>query len=204
MIEIYTMNLTLLPLEERKRRFLSDEMDKFDFASNQFFAHLDGLKHFAGKKVLEIGGTDDMNTYGFFSSIIKADYSMVRLEQNPENLPYVLPQRDFFHLPGDVSYDLIVSVGVFEKYAHGKDKSMRDYGCQRTNREYLEKLWKLTNSDGANIMGTISDPCLFSEEEIKEAGFKLAIRQRPFYTLDGTGYPSFDKDSELVVMVRER
>ena len=196
------MNLTLLPLEERKKRFLS-RGNKFDFVSDLFLAHLGGLEQSAGKKVLEIGGTDDQNLHDFFSSV-GADYSNVRLEQNPLALLYVLPQRDFFHLPESIAYDLIVSLGVFERYAHGHDKQMRNYGCKRTNREYLEKLWRLTNPSGTNIIGTISDPCLFSNEEIREAGFRLTIRQRPFYAFDSAGYSSFDQDSELVVMVKER
>lgn len=196
------MTLTLVPLEERKRRFLDDKFDKFEFTSNLFLAHLEGLEQFAGKKVLEIGGTDEINTHDFFSSI-GADYSTVRLEQNPQNLPYVLRCRDFFYLPENISYDLIVSLGVFERCAHGKDKSLRDYGCQRTNREYLGKLWKLTNPNGTNVIGTISDPCIFSDEEIREAGFEQTIKQCPFCFFGKRGYSSCDTTSELVVMVRE-
>ncbi len=198
------MIVPILDAAEKKERFNS-RLD-LNLSARLFYAHLQGLEHFAGKRVLEIGGTDadDGNTADYFRGM-GAEYRIVRLEENKDNIPYVLPQRDFRDVPSSVQYDLIISWGVFEVAGLDQtaDRKEDHRSFYQQNSKDLKKLYALTTEGGINIMGTISDPCLFSNEEIQQAGFTLVHRIAGFYKVAFQNLSKLDfEDSELVVMVR--
>ena len=164
-----------------------------------FYAHLQGLEHFVGKRVLEIGGTDNEhgNMAGYFRAM-DAEYQMIRLEENKDNIPYVLPERDFRYIHSSAQYDLIISLGVFEEFGLDQtaDRSEDHRSFYQCNSADLKKLYALTAAGGINIMGTISDPCLFSDQEIQQAGFTLVDRIPHFFSYG----QRISDTSELVVM----
>lgn len=171
-------------LEERTKR--SFEAWKFPvneaftaFATQKFYAHLLGLEQFAGKRVLEIGGTEAHNLADYFMRL-GANYEMVGLEST-DGKRYAR-QINFMDLVVDQPYDLVISLGVFEVGAidHDVDGGNRQ-NRQTTNSERLAKLHELTAQDGFDVIGTISDPCMFSNDDIARAGFKLLHRHGPFY-----------------------
>ncbi len=183
--------MTLPPvtdLEERTRRFI--EAWRFPvteaitaFATQKFYAHLAGLEQFAGKRVLEIGGTDVHNLADYFMRM-GAQYETVRLEP-AEGKSYVR-QMNFMDLPISQPNDLVISLGVFEVGAmdHDFDGGNRQ-NRRTTNSERLAKLYELTAKNGFNVIGTMSDPCMFSNAEISNAGFEIRHRRSPFYCGSG-------------------
>lgn len=195
--------MTILPvtdLEERTKR--SIEAWGFPvneafiaFATQKFYAHLRGLERFAGKRVLEIGGTEAHNLADYFGRI-GAYYEQVGLE--PTNGRSYARQMNFIDLPVGQPYDLVISLGVFEVGAIDHDVDSGNRQNRRTNNsERLAKLHELTAKSGFNVIGTISDPCMFSNDEITRAGFKLQYRRGPFYC-GSRDYSSFHSS---VVMV---
>lgn len=196
------MILTPITSETEKQERFRVRRD-INIPAKLFYAHLQGLECFVGKKVLEIGGTDDEdgNLHGYFTGM-GAEYQSVRLEENKNKLPWVLPMHDFRDITSK-SYDLIISLGVFERSdidRSGEIESLRRY----TRQQDLEKLFSLTNVGGLHIMGTFSDLCLYPNQEIAQAGFTLQHRAMPFYNLlwKSLGLDVGDKSSELLVMVR--
>ncbi len=189
----------ILELNERKQKMqelYSQLPYPGDFAVQRFVSHLGGMEKFAMKKVLEIGGTDLMNMSYYFRQM-EAEYSTVRIENNQEGHDYILPQNDYMKL--DVEYGLVISLGVFEEYAIDRNwNGGSPFAQRRSNSVHLAKLAALTKE--YCIVGTVSDPCLFSRDEIEKAGFELVHRQKPFYCLTLEGYPDYDTKSELVVM----
>jgi len=186
---------------ERARRF--DQvygLKPYSLSLRQFLAHVDGLGQLAGKKILEIGGTDKQNMADYFLGI-GIMYHCVRLEENPSDYPWVHPVRDFRDLPSAEPYDLIISCGVFEIAGMDRKIGSDRWGINYTNHAHdLQQLFALTNSGGVNIIGTISHPCIYTNEEIVAAGFRLRHREKPFYSLMTEGYAVPPGRSELVIL----
>ena len=133
----------------------------------------------AGKRVLEIGGTDTHNLADYCMRI-GAHYETVRLEP-AEGKPFVR-RMNFMDLLADQPYDLVISLGVFEVGAIDHDVDGGNRQNQYTpNFKRLTKLYELTVENGFNVIGTMSDPCLFSNAEIVEAGFEIRYRGGSFY-----------------------
>ncbi len=194
---------------------LTDRIDRYcdsaysaeptDAIEDTFLAHLTGLDSFRGKRVLEIGGRDDNNLQGLFLRI-GASYTMVTLDVSTN--PRVFSRTDFTDLPCDKPYDLVISAGVFEGPGIAEPFSRGERFPRKSNQEYLEKLAKLTTDGGYLVIGTMTDPCLFSDEYLETVGFRVEFRERPFYWLGRDGYKSGrtsirgDTTDELIVARR--
>jgi len=184
-------------LDEKIKRFdKSNRLFPMPLSPQLFFAHLKGIEQFASGKVLEIGGSTHFNMGGFFLEL-GADYTNIRLERSDAD--HVI-QGHFMHYPLN-NYDLIISSGVFEEGALDRiiGRFFRD-GELLPNKYYLAKLATLTNPGGLNIHATTSARCLFSNEEIEEAGFDLEYRGGPFFGFWDYNITDSSKTSELVVM----
>ncbi len=187
---------------ERARHFSAVHGSSEPYSLCQFLAHVTGLEEAAGKRVLEIGGTDRQNMAAYFLGM-GAMYQCVRLEENPLGHPWVLPNRDFRDLPTTEPYDLVISCGVFEIAAINRSQDGNDFrSIYDSNERDLRKLFALTKAGGFNIIGTVSDPCMFSTVEMNAAGFAVCHRGSPFYSLlVPDGYMAID-ESELVILQR--
>ncbi|HIG93346.1 MAG: hypothetical protein QT02_C0003G0045 [archaeon GW2011_AR9] len=194
------MEIHPFELEQRIRQF--EIAGSSPYSQSIILADLNGLEQCAGKRVLEIGGSDEENLAGFFLSI-GAIYETVRIERNLNGLSYVHPTRNYLYLPSNSPYDLVISLGVFEEGSIDRDLNGNDHRTiYDTPQKYLEKLLALTKVNGFNIIGTISSPCMFSLEELSLVGFDVTSKITPFYSLSKNGYPPWDRESELVVMRR--
>ena len=199
----------VLSLKNRLNRIKKLERTRSNYESN-LLGHVLGLEQFFGKNILEIGGTNLNNLANYFIGI-GADYEQVRLEPNDTNQHYI-KQINFMDLNPENLYDLIISIGVFEKGAIDKalDEKLRNKFVKPeiTNKDRLKKLCELTKEGGYNIIGTISDPCMFNDEEIAQSGFQKKYRSSPFY-LVGINTPEssiadvnlkIENESELLII----
>jgi hypothetical protein len=192
---------------EKRQRFLSMTLgywsDYRHISSRLFHSHLRGLDAVKGR-VLEIGGTDAINLEPYFrKKRAPINYTDVRLERDSRNSRNIL-SMDFMDIPdGAGKFDMIISMGVFE---HGAidivQRSFQRLNKAWTEAERLEKLHGLLSEGGTCVIGTISDPCMFSSPKIMAAGFNLVHKKRQFYSFM-TLYPelySANDSSELLVM----
>ena len=188
-------------------RDLAEKIERFDrrnrlfpspLSPQLFLAHLKGLKQFAGKKVLEIGGSHHYNMDDFFLEL-GTDYTNIKLEKEDSDPDYIV-QENFMDHPLE-KYDLIISSGVFEVGALDKVAgTLLRRNDLHPNQQYLRRLHFLTNPGGMNIHATSTDTCLFTDDEIEEAGFELQYRRGPFFSPRKQGPSYFIGNSELLVM----
>ena len=196
----------IIPVTEETERIERYEAEiKLSYPAIFFQAHLQGIEQFAGKKVLEIGGVrnPNMTLVNYFMNM-GAEYRTVGLEDNKANYPYVLSVRDFRDIRNEL-YDLIISMGVFEQSGIDRSIDGNDFrSIYNSHQRDLQKLLALTKEGGINIIGTISDPCFFTNDEIQEAGFKLQHRIKQFASLGSESHEARRayKDSELLVIVK--
>ncbi len=169
-------------------------------AIRRFWSHLYGLESFGGRRILEIGGSASINLEGFFSRH-GADYSNVRLEGNPEGNPRVIV-GDFMSIRG--GYDLVISLGVFERGALDIDRESMIAGpIRHASGEIARKLSSLTAPGGFCVIGTIQSPCFLSDRLIRACGLSVRHRRSPFYTFmhaGNRGLYSDDDRSELLLL----
>lgn len=196
----------MLALRERMQRRLAfaDTDDPSarlgSFAIRRFHPHISGLESFAGREVLEIGGGSGINMKAYFSGI-GAGYRNVRLERNRERDPAVIV-GDFMDVQG--SFDLVISLGVFEPGAIDVDFDRMEAGIIRHGaQERAQKLHSLTRGGGFCVIGTINAPCMLPSRELESAGFSTMMRESPFYTFmnngSGEAYEPGDR-SELLIL----
>jgi hypothetical protein len=179
---------------------LSGENHMGEFALRRFFPRIYGLEGFGRKKVLEIGGTEEISMRRFFSRI-GADYTCVRLE-GPERPDVIV--GDFMDVRGE--FDLVISLGVFELGALDIDfANSRSISGNRPLDARIKKLGSLARGGGFVVIGTINAPCLFSDRMLRSAGFALLHREGPFYSFMFPGNKDAyapDDRSELLVLRR--
>ena len=196
----------IIPVTEETERIERYETGiKLSYPAILFQAHLQGLELFAGKKVLEIGGVrnPNMTLVNYFMNM-GAEYHTVGLEDNKANYPYVLSVRDFRDIRDEL-YDVIISMGVFEHSGIDRSKDGNDFrSIYNSHQRDLQKLFALTKEGGINIIGTISDPCIYTNDEIQEAGFKLQHRIKQFASLGWESPQARQayRNSELLVMMK--
>jgi len=192
----------VIPLAERITRLKQLSQQRWNYQTSLLLSHIAGLDQFSGRRVLEIGGTDLQNLEEFFTGV-GAQYEQVSLE-NSSSQRSVVRQSNFMDLQPTTPYDLIVSVGVFEEGSidRGLDAEHRnDFAKPEvTNEDRLKKLHTLTNIEGYNVIGTISDPCIFSDDEITQCGFRLPYRMSQFYQIGLNAHLDMLDTSELLVI----
>jgi len=150
-------------------------------ALRAFYGVLKGIEHFSRMEVLEIGGTDKNSLAEFFMRT-GARYQTVRLESNPDDLPYVLPTPDFMKLLPEKQFDLIISRGVFERYGISRTYDAVPQIDRHSNTAYLQHLHTITKTGGLNVIATMADPCMFEDYEILQTGFKILIRESELFS----------------------
>jgi hypothetical protein len=191
----------------RRSAFSSADPDSLldSFAIRRFHPHVRGLDRFKGRKVLEIGGTPKINMKSFFQGI-GAAYTNVRLESNKERDKSVMV-GDFMDLSG--KFDLVISLGVFEIGAIDVDFERMEAGIiKHSAPERAAKLSALTASGGHCLIGTISSPCFFSDQQLGAAGFRIIHRGSPFYSFmnpdNGDIYGKDDRSELILLEKKER
>jgi hypothetical protein len=191
----------VLSVPKRIQRHLQlSSISMESFALRRFYPHISGLDQFRGKKVLEIGGTDQISMERFFSDT-GADYLNVRLEKNKsKNFRVVV--GDFMDSGG--IFDLVISLGVFELGAMDINfETSRPVKNDYSLNDRIAKIASLTNSGGSIVIGTINAPCLFDDKMIRSAGFTLIHRESPFYTFmfpDNRDIYAQEDKSELLIL----
>jgi hypothetical protein len=170
------------------------------FAYRRFYPHVIGIESFQGRRVLEIGGTDDISMEQLFSRI-GARYLNARLEGNPSGNPRV-HVGDFMGLEG--RFDLVVSLGVFEAGAIDVNFDTLEAGIIRhTPCERAAKLSALLADGGFCVIGTVNAPCFLGQPALSAAGFTTIARETPFYTFMNAGndgiYAKGDRSELLVI-----
>ncbi len=194
----------MLSLKERVQRRLAfsgadPQAHLASFAIRRFHPHIFGLQSLAGREVLEIGGGKEINLKGFFTGI-GASYLNVRLEPNRERDPCVIT-GDFMEMDG--SFDLVISLGVFEIGAIDVDFERMEAGIiKSTPAERSAKLASLTAEGGFCVIGTINAPCMLPSRELESAGFSILLRESPFYSFMNAeeGMYGYDDRSELLIL----
>jgi hypothetical protein len=166
-------------------------------SERRMIGHISGLEGFAHKRVLEIGGESREDMASYFLSI-GADYKNVCINVGGKPRPYDIV-KDVMDLETEIPFDLIISLGVFEKGG-----IIGTTGSNAVaNLNMLKHLYKLTQSGGYQVIATVSDPCMFSDSEIERSRFKLqGERLNPFYLV----YPSLDwsdDPSELLILRKQ-
>ncbi len=151
-----------------------------------FHANLLGLEEQTNARVLEIGGAKYENLALYFQKR-GAQYHNVTLDRECQNMPNTTIDSYTKYSPCK-PFDLILSNGVFEQYALDRSLSMDrleyqnwmagiKYRTPQYNLQKLQKLYQLTKPQGRIIINTIADPCIFSSDEIRTAGFHIAYRE---------------------------
>ena len=192
------MNLELVESIEERLVRKESQRGSHSYVQKLFHAFIRDLENTHGKRVLEIGAFEDQHLAHYFASV-GAEYHGICL--NPGDIPRTR-EGNFMNLEGEV-FDVVISSGVFEEYAidrwerGGRHPSWKKH----TNDERLAKLYSLLRPNGWNVIGTISDPCIFSNREIEENGFDLKFRINSFYGTE-MGRRSFS-GSELLIMRRD-
>ncbi|GEM_PF-3580843 len=192
-------------LDARCERLKKDRQSNHAFTL--FNAHLHGLRDCSGERILEIGGRElyHMRVYFVQSG---AEYTTVRLEKDLEQRPWIIT-GDFLTLPDRAAYDCIISMGVFEPFGFGINTEEQHpfFGSAYINHpQCLRKLFSLTQEGGFNVIGTISHPCMFTEHEIRDAGFDLCYRTSPFHSLHlgEINYDPHDTSELLIIQKPEQ
>ncbi len=169
-------------------------------ALRRFWSHLYGLESFGGRKVLEIGGTDEISLESYFAER-GSDYTNVRLEGKRSRRVRV---GDFMDVQGE--YDLVISLGVFEPGALDIDRESMIAGpIRHAQGEIAQKLSSLTAPGGFCVIGTILSPCSLGDGMLRSCGFRVLSRRSPFYTFMNAGnkglYAEGDR-SELLLLFK--
>ena len=151
-----------------------------------FHANLLGLEEQTNARVLEIGGAQYENFALYFQKR-GAQYHNVTLDRECQNMPNTTIESYTNTNCSPEPFDLILSNGVFEQCALDRSLSMGrleyqtwmagiKYRTPQYNLQKLQKLYQLTKPQGRIIINTIADPCIFSSDEIRTAGFHIAYR----------------------------
>ncbi|OGI66013.1 hypothetical protein A2642_04975 [Candidatus Nomurabacteria bacterium RIFCSPHIGHO2_01_FULL_39_10] len=135
------------------------------------------------KRILEIGGAEPENIQQYSIKVLGAEYLNQTLDQECRDMPNT-SIGSFMTLEPNSPYDLIFSNGVFEYCAinddnpHGRKQiDPKDFEVQERKKQ-LSKLEQLLSKGGLLLINTISDPCIYSTQEIEQAGLRVIYRQR--------------------------
>ncbi len=160
------------------------------------YSNIVGIEQIPYKRVLEIGPRDPETFEGCF---VGAEYEAVGFDvlDDPSKGMF---RGNFMHLKRP-SYGLIISCGIFEVGALDREGLTPRRFEKSENPARLKKLYDLTKPGGYNIIGTVSEPCIFSDDEITRAGFSQCFRKNQFYGTEKRRFEGYFK-SELIVFRR--
>ena len=184
-----TYALTVLTdTAEIQRRGKQINQVKDSYISKIFHANILGLEEQTNARVLEIGGAQYENFALYFQER-SAQYHNVTLDRECQNMPNTtIGSYTNTNYSPCQPFDLILSNGVFEQCTLDRSLSMDTqqyqtwmagikYRTPQYNLQKLQRLYQLTKPQGRIIINTIVDPCIFSSDEIRTAGFHIAYRE---------------------------
>ncbi|MBI2139899.1 hypothetical protein HYU14_03170 [Candidatus Woesearchaeota archaeon] len=183
MITPYSLKLVVSEAE-RKKRFLEGRKTSLNHRSSLVYAFVENLEFLSGKRVLEIGGSEEENL-GTLLLNRGVGYMNMRLEGNPTGLPNIYVGDFMSHNSGE-RYSAIFAIAVFQPQALNFSNGSRTIDDQPPE-VMLGKLHSFLVEGGYLVIGTTwESPSIFSDSHFLLSKFRKPLREPQFFSADPT------------------